>query len=222
MEQEDKWALQTRVYFFQTWYVMTFQDKNKVDGPHTMSPRKCRCGWCKLGHFIILLLIVTIGPWFSMYILIIVDSVWVIQFWRNISFCYETLWNFNWFSQLSHLLSLGIFFYCLVHKDIQAIYSVNFFLHNLPRSTLAYRTWDMVPTLFQIQNSRTFQGPFKDFSIFFKDVFLCMLKKWFDDHTNKFRPKGMKNGNFGVFITFFNQISDIVYRYLCFGFILIK
>ena len=30
-----------------------------------------------------------------------------------------------------------------------------------------------------------------------------MLNKWFDDHKNKFRPKGMKNDNFGVFITFF-------------------
>ena len=28
------------------------------------------------------------------------------------------------------------------------------------------------------------------------------VKNCFDDHTNKFRPKGMKNGNFGVFITF--------------------
>ena len=32
----------------------------------------------------------------------------------------------------------------------------------------------------------------------------------------------MKNSNFGIFITFFYPISDIVDRYLCFDFILIK
>ena len=47
-----------------SWY------KSKVGRPHTISSLKCRCVWCKLGHFICLLLIVTIGPWFSMYILI--------------------------------------------------------------------------------------------------------------------------------------------------------
>ena len=57
----------------------------------------------------------------------------------------------------------------------------------------------MVPTLFQIQNSRTFQGPSKDFSIFFKDLFVH-VKKWFADFTDEFRPEGMKNGNIGVFI----------------------
>ena len=34
----------------------------------------------------------------------------------------------------------------------------------------------MVPTLFEIQNSRTFQGPFKDFSIFVKDLFVHFKK----------------------------------------------
>ena len=36
-----------------------------------------------------------------------------------------------------------------------------------------------------------------------------MLKKGFDDHTNKFRSKGMKNGNFGVFITFFIKFQTL-------------
>ena len=48
-----------------------------------------------------------------------------------------------------------------------------------------------------------------------------MLKKSFDDHTNKFRAKGMKNGD-SAFLLLFNQILDIVYRYLRFDFILIK
>ena len=54
----------------------------------------------------------------------------------------------------------------------------------------------MVPTLFQIKYSWTFQGPFKDFSTFFKELLLRIVKKWFADYTNKFRPEGMKNGNF--------------------------
>ena len=54
----------------------------------------------------------------------------------------------------------------------------------------------MAPTLFQRQNSRTFQGPFEDFLIFFKDLFF------------------VKNGNFEVVITLFikfhtTRISEI-------------
>ena len=63
----------------------------------------------------------------------------------------------------------------------------------------------MVPTLFQIQNSRTFQGPFKDLLIFFQGPFLCMLKKWFTDYKNKLRLEGMKNGNFGVLLLFLSN-----------------
>ena len=56
------------------------------------------------------------------------------------------------------------------------------------------------------------QGLFKDLSRtcqYFQGPFLCMLKKWLDDHTNKFRPKGMKNGNFGVFNTLFIKFQTL-------------
>ena len=54
----------------------------------------------------------------------------------------------------------------------------------------------MVPTRFQIQNSRIFQGPF-----------LCMLKKWLADYTNKFRPEGMKNATLEFLLLFLSCIS---------------
>ena len=63
----------------------------------------------------------------------------------------------------------------------------------------------MVPTLFQIQNSRTFEGHFKDLAIFLKDLFV-QNQKWFVDCKNKFRPEGMKNGNLGVFFIKFQTM----------------
>ena len=66
----------------------------------------------------------------------------------------------------------------------------------------------MAPTLFQIQNSRTFQGVFKDFSIFVKDIFVQVKKTGL--LLTKIRPEGMKNCNFGVFTKFQTMhISEI-------------
>ena len=49
-------------------------------------------------------------------------------------------------------------------------YIVSHFTHMIELTLM------MVPTLFQIQNPRTFQGPFKDFSIYFKDLFVHVKK----------------------------------------------
>ena len=49
----------------------------------------------------------------------------------------------------------------------------------------------------------------------FQGPFLCMSKKWFVDYKNKFRPEGMKNSNFWVFLAHFIKfqtmhISEII------------
>ena len=82
--------------------------------------------------------------------------------------------------------------------------------------------------------SRIFQG------LIFQGPVLCMLKKWFADYINKFRPEGMGNSNTGLFNTLFikfqtmhiskitilwkiEMLAYIVYQlYLSFDLILIK
>ena len=135
--------------------------KSKVGRPHTMSPLKCRCGWCKLAHFIFLLLIVTIGPWFSMHILIIVDSVRVITIVAKSLFAMRlefqlistiipppVPWNsfilFGTYIYTSNLLcqlSFGTIFqgrhWLTVHEKIRLVHQNN------SSVKLTFRYWDM-------------------------------------------------------------------------------